>query len=61
MAKSNSELLERVIIERDDCFAIKFDDSEIIFEFEDSNERADQYQNAVDFLKSLIKKVKNEN
>jgi hypothetical protein len=53
--------IERVIIERDDCFAIKFDESEIIFEFEDSNERADQYQNAVDFLKSLIKKVKNEN
>ena len=53
--------IERVIIERDDCFAIKFDESEIIFEFEDSNERADQYQNAVNFLKSLIKKVKNEN
>ena len=53
--------IERVIEERDDCFAIRFDESEIIFEFEDSNERADQYQNAVDFLKSLIKKVKNEN
>jgi hypothetical protein len=52
--------IKRVILERDDHFAIKFDDSEIVFEFEDSNERADQYQNAVNFLKSLIKKVKNE-
>lgn len=53
--------IARVIIERDDCFAIKFDECEIVFEFEDSNERADQYHNAVNFLKSLIKKVKNEN
>jgi hypothetical protein len=47
------KLKDYVIKEQENYFSIKFKEKEILFEFDDSQERLDQYQNAVDFMKKL--------
>jgi hypothetical protein len=54
------KLKERIITEKENYFSIKFRESEMIFEFDDSHERLDQYQNAIDFLTKLNKDNKTD-